>query len=208
MTPPPDRPIEAELTGRQRDAVETWNRARLVAEEAAQSRTTSREMRMDVTRRLEVLREQHRAMVERTRKHVDASTQLLAGQAERRAVLVHRNEWFCRKLTVELARRGIAVVETLENGAQGVGVVVAEQPDLLVVEDTLPMVPGEEVVRDTRHFSPSTLVVAQVANDDRIASLIDAGAHAAFTRRIPPADLVRGVADLLGGERDPSPAKV
>jgi CheY-like chemotaxis protein len=206
--PPDRRHPDVPLTRRQRDAVDAWNRARAVAEEAAASRTASREMRMDVTRRLEVLRAQHRAMVEQAQKHLAASARVLAGGADRRAVLVHRNEWFCRTLSTELSRRGIAVVEVLGNGAEGVGVVVAEQPDLLVVEDTLPMVPGEEVVRDARRFSPTTLVVAQVAYEDRIVPLMDAGAHAAYTRRVPPAEFATGAAVLLDAERDPSSAHV
>jgi DNA-binding NarL/FixJ family response regulator len=144
-----------------------------------------------------VLRAQHRAIVQRTEMHLDASVHLLARRVHSRAVIVHRSEWFTRKLGDELAAAGVEVVGALENGAEGVGVVVAEQPDLLVVEDTLPMVAGEEVVRESRRFAPSTLVVAQVAYDDRVAPLLEAGAAAAYTRRVPPAQFARDVLALL-----------
>lgn len=195
---------EVELTAMQLEAVQAWNRARQAAEQAASARTVSREVRMDVTRRMEVLRAQHRAIVERTEMHLDASVHLLARRVHSRAVLVHRNAWFTRKLGDELTARGVEVVAVLENGAEGVGVVVAEQPDLLVVEETLPMVPGAEVVRESLRFAPSTLVVAQVAYDDRIAALLDAGAAAALPRRVPPTDFAREVLTLL----DADPADV
>jgi CheY-like chemotaxis protein len=198
MTRPGQR-TEADLTRMQLEAVEAWHRARRAAEDAAAVRTASREARMDVTRRLEVLREQHRAIVERTEHHLQASVHLLARSVPPRAVIVHRNEWFVRKLADELGSHEVEVVGVLENGAQGVGVVVAEQPDLLLVEDTLPMVAGEEVVRETRRFSPSTLVVAQVAYEDRIPALLDAGARAAYTRRVPPGEVARQLLGLLQG---------
>lgn len=196
MTPLARR-TEAELTRMQLEAIESWHRARRKAEDAAQVRTASREARMDVTRRMDVLREQHRAIVARAEQHLERSVHLLAARVPHRAVIVHRNEWFVAKLAEELRCQGVEVVGTLENGAEGIGIVVAEQPDLLVVEDTLPMVPGEEVVREARRFAPSTLVVAQVAYEDRIQPLLDAGARAAYTRRVPPGDVARELMVLL-----------
>lgn len=198
---PSSQHTEVELTRLQLQAIEAWNRARHAAEQAADVRTASREVRMDVARRMEVLREQHRAIVERTEQHLETSVHLLARMIQTRAVIVHRNAWFTGKLNAELRERGVEVVGALENGAHGVGVVVAEQPDLLVVEDTLPMLPGEEVVREVRRFSPSTLVVAQVAYEDRVRALLEAGARAAYTRRVPPTDFAREVLQLMrGGE--------
>jgi CheY-like chemotaxis protein len=192
---------EVELTRMQLDAVDAWHRARHEVEQTGSAGPASREARMDVARRLEVLRAQHRAIVERSEQQLDASVHPLARRMRPRAVVVHRNEWFTRKISDGLAAQGVEVVGELENGAHGVGVVVAEQPDLLVVEDTLPMVPGEDVVRQARQFSPSTVVVAQVAYEDRIPALLDAGARAAYTRRVPPDDVVSGVLELLHDER-------
>lgn len=182
----------------QLEAVAAWNTARRIAEQAAASRTASREARMDVTRRMEVLRAQHRAIVESADRHLAASVHLLAKRAPSRAVVVHRNVWFAGKLRDALVAEGVLVVGMPDNGAHGVGMVVAEQPDLLVVEDTLPMVPGEQVVRDTRRFSPATIVVAYVGYDDRIAALLDAGARVACPRRVPPAEVAQQAVALLG----------
>ncbi|MBW3611859.1 MAG: hypothetical protein KY438_10085, partial [Actinobacteria bacterium] len=69
---------------------------------------------------------------------------------------------------------GVRVVARLDNGADALGVVVAEQPDLVLVEESLAMLPGQEVVREIRQFSPHTLVVAQVAYGDRAGQMLDA----------------------------------
>lgn len=58
-------------------------------------------------------------------------------------MLAHRNEWF---LTTRVAQRltdeGVRVVARTDNGAEGIGLVVAEQPDLVPVEATVTMVQG------------------------------------------------------------------
>jgi DNA-binding NarL/FixJ family response regulator len=102
-----------------------------------------------------------------------------------------------QKVADDLALRQIAVVARLTNGAEAVGAVVAEQPDLLLVEDSLPMMSGEDVVREVRTFAPLTRIGAQVAHDDRIAAMLDAGAHSAYTRRVPPADVAAALVGLL-----------
>ncbi len=101
------------------------------------------------------------------------------------------------KVAADLCLRHIEVVAKLTNGAEAVGAVVAEQPDLLLVEDSLPMMSGEDVVREVRTFAPPTRIGAQVAYDDRIAAMLEAGAHSACTRRVPPADVAAALAQLL-----------
>jgi CheY-like chemotaxis protein len=188
---------EADLAAMQLEAIDAWNRARRMAEHAAQARNASRETRMDLSRRMEVLRAQHRAIVERADRHLQDSVHLLARRAPHRAVLVHRNEWFVDRLAAGLEGAGVAVVERLANGAEGIGVVVAEQPDVLVVEEALPMVQGIEVVRGACQFSPRTLVVAQVDNGERVSAMLEAGADRAYARRIPPGDIAADIAALL-----------
>ena len=54
----------------------------------------------------------------------------------------HRQAWFRGKVASGLQAGGVAVEADLENGADALGAVVAEQPDFLLVEDKLPMVSG------------------------------------------------------------------
>jgi CheY-like chemotaxis protein len=188
---------DLDLFRQQLAAIERWHAARRATQEAAQRTTASREARMDLARRLDVIRAEHRAIVERTDAQLRSSVELLRRATPRRAILVHRSSWFTDKVLSDLGLRHIEVVATLTNGAEAVGAVIAEQPDLLLVEDSLPMMSGEDVVREVRRFAPLTRIGAQVAYDDRIAAMLEAGAHSACTRRVPPADVAAALAGLL-----------
>jgi CheY-like chemotaxis protein len=189
---------ELELAAQQLRAVERFNRARHMREEAAAAAARSREMRMDAARSLEVLRHQHEAVVSRTHEQLQASGELLRSIATRRAVLVHRDDWLRRRVTRSLEDHGVDVVAGTDNGADAVGVIVAEQPDLVLVEDTLSMLPGPEVIRDVRRFSPETVVTARAAYNDRVGPLLDAGAVTVFSRQAPPADVALSLLKLVG----------
>ena len=187
---------ELDLADQQLRAIARFNTARRTAEAAAAAVARSREMRMDAARSLEVLRREHDAVVRRAHEQLRVTGNLLRG-AERRVVLAHRNEWFLGKVALSLQDRGFLVVARLDNGADAVGLAAAGQPDLVLVEDTLAMVPGEQVVREVRRFCPETRVVAQVAYGDRVALLLEAGASAVFTRTVPPLAVAQGMVELL-----------
>ena len=188
---------EIGVAARQLRAIDAFNAARQAAAQAAAAASRSREMRMDASRALEVLRRQHEALIARADEQLRLSGDLLHGFAARRAVVAHRNEWFTGTLSRLLEGGGVEVVARLDNGADAVGVAVAEQPDLLLVEDTLAMLSGEQVVREVRQFCPETLVAAQVAGSDRVGALLEAGAATVFTRRIPPADVADDLLRLV-----------
>ena len=201
-TPAPEQQVansrsDLDLARQQLAAIDRWHAVRRASQEAAERTATSRESRMDVARRLAVIRAEHKAIVERTDAQLRTSVELLQRTAPRRAIVVHRNAWFVDKVAADLTLRSIDVVARMTNGAEAVGAVVAEQPDLLLVEDSLPMMSGEDVVREVRAFAPSTRIAAQVAHDDRIAAMLEAGAHTACTRRVPPADVAATLAELL-----------
>ena len=181
-------------------AIDRWNRARRMAEDAAAAGATSREMRMDLDRRIEVLRAQHEAIVARTEQSLQRRVHVVRRSAPRRAVVAHRSEWFVTKLCTELSRRGVEVVGRFDNGAEVVGVAVAEQPDLVVVEDRLAMVSGEDVVREVRQYVPTSLIAAQVAYEDRIGAMLQAGADTAYARRVPALDISLDLVRLLTQE--------
>jgi CheY-like chemotaxis protein len=187
---------EIELATQQLRAVDSWHRAR-AKQEAMAVGARSREARMDVARRMDVLRRQQKAIIRRSEEQLRDSGRLIHNSVPTRAVVVHRNEWFAGKVAEGLHQLGVEVVARLDNGADAVGTVVAEQPDLLLVEDNLPMQPGPDVVRLSRLYSPETVIAAHVAYDDRVPVMLEAGARAAFTRRVPPADVVEGLGTLL-----------
>ena len=191
------RRSEVELAAQQLQGIDRFNRARRTAAEAAAATTRSRELRMDASRQLEVVRRQHEALISRAHEQLRLSGALLRGSAERRTVLAHRNEWFLEKLARSLAEGGITVVARLDNGADAIGLAVAEQPDLLLVEDSLAMVSGEQVVREVRQYSPDTLIAAQVDHGGRVGAFLDAGAVSVFTRQVTPGEVADGLRALL-----------
>ncbi len=186
---------ERDLVARQLEAVEAFHRARRLAERAEQAAGRSREMRLDASRRLDVLRREHAALIARSQQQLASSLRLSGPGC--RVVLAHRNEWFVGVVADLVRARGLDVVAEVDNGADAVGTVVAEQPDLLLVEDLLAMLPGEQVVREVVRFSPSTLVVAQVAYGDRVGDLLDAGADAVVTRQVPPREVAQKMWELV-----------
>jgi CheY-like chemotaxis protein len=188
---------EIDLAAQQLLAVERFNRVCHVREQAAAAAARSRELRMDAARSIEVLHRQHDALVARADAQLRASGQLLPTTARRRVVLAHRNDWLLQKLTRTFEDRGVHVAARTDNGADAVGLIVAEQPDLVLVEDTLAMLTGCEVVREVRRFSPHTVVVAQAAHGGRVGQLLDAGATTVFTRQVPPHDVARSMLQLI-----------
>lgn len=197
-TTAPRRRSELQLAAQQADAIAAFTRSHRTAHEARQAAARSREMKLDNARATEVLRREHAALVARAHEHLRLTGTVLRSTGARRVVLAHRSEWFRGKLSRVLTDGGLHVVAVLDNGADAVGVTVAEQPDLLLVEDTLAMVPGEAVVREVLRFCPDTVVAAQVASSDGVGALLDAGAHEVFTRQVPPAEVARRLLALGG----------
>jgi CheY-like chemotaxis protein len=156
---------------------------------AAHAGAHSREMRLDAARRLDVLRRKQEALVARAHEQLLRAGEGLFDEAPLRAVIAHRNPWFVDKVTAALSDSQVQVVARTSNGADAVGASVAEQPDLLLVEDSLEMLNGLEVVREVRQFSPTTTVAVQVGYGDRVGEMLEAGADTVFTRQVPPAEV-------------------
>lgn len=188
---------ELDVTQEQLLAIERFMHACHAANDAASARSLSREERLDFSRQQEVIRREQQALVAQTDQQLRSSGVPLQRQAQQRVVIAHRNDWFASKVAETLEAQGVCVAAWLENGADAVGAVIAEQPDVLFVEDVLAMVPGEEVVRLLQAFCTNTVVVTQVAYGDRIGPMLDAGAAAAFTRSVPPGDVAKKILELL-----------
>lgn len=187
----------AELAAQQVAAIDQFHQARHAADAAVADGSLSREEQLDWGRQCEVRRREHTAIISRCDHELRLSGQVLADRAVRRVVLAHRSDWFLDKIASILAEQDVHVVARLDNGADAVGTVVAEQPDVLLVEDRLAMVAGEEVIREVGRFAPDTAVVAQVAYSDRVGVLLGAGAAAVFTRQIAPGQVAQALLELL-----------
>ena len=189
VAPLPSPRSELELTADQLRGIDAYTRAARAAEAAsaaAASAELSREMRLDLSRRLEARRREQKALLARAARHLEDSARAL-WTSRPRAVVVHRNAWLRTALSDRLASSGVEVLAALDNGADGAGVVVAEQPEVLLVEDRLPSLSGLEVLERAREFSPRTLVAAHLAGTAELDAFLQRGARAVFTRRLPPA---------------------
>lgn len=195
--PPADASGELAVAARQLRAIEVFNRSLHLAEQVAAASARTRETRMDATRRIEVLRREHQAVVDRAHAQLRVSGDLLGVRGAGRVVLAHRQEWFVDRVSAALTDLGLDVVARLDNGADAIGLTLCEQPDLVLVEDALAMVPGVEVVRELRVLCPATRIVAQCGSADRVGALLEAGAAAVYTRQVPPAEVASGMAGLV-----------
>jgi CheY-like chemotaxis protein len=189
---------QLELMRAQLDGVDAWLAAHRAARPAADRPGLTREARLDLSRRTEALAREHAAMVARTDLHLRRSGELIGVGLPIRAVLAHRNGWLRNKIAARLTEQGVAVVGSYDDGADAAGTVVAEQPDLALVEDRLPTLRGLDVVARARSFAPDTVVGVQVADSGSAPPVVDAGAHAVFTRRIPPAEMADRLLSCLG----------
>jgi hypothetical protein len=187
-----------DLVQRQLVAVEAFTQDRLKAQRALEVTARTRETRMDVARRLDVLRREQTMLVARAHQQLRDTGDLLRAPSGRRAVIAHRNDWFASKLAELLAQADVQLLERVDNGADAVGLVVAEQPDLLFVEDNLLMVTGEEVIQEARRFCPGTRIGARVEYGERVGVLLDAGADTVATRQVPPLQVAHQLLALVG----------
>ena len=193
----PYRRSEIDLAEAQLRGIERLTRALHMAEGAASSAAHSRETRMDAARELEILRRHQDALIARTQEQLQESGTHPMGTAATTVVLVHRNEWFVGKLTEALHDSGCVVLPRVENGADAVGLIAAEQPDLVLIEGKVSMLPAARVVQQIGRLCPDTIIAAQVAYSDDVGPMLDAGAAHVFTRQVPPAEVAVALLSLL-----------
>lgn len=190
---------QLDLLKAQLAAVDAWNLARRAAEAEVDAGVLTRELRLDLSRRMEARRREHAALVARAEQHLRESGGALSAAARRRAVLAHRNAWLRDSVATRLVDLGVDVVGAFEDGADAAGTVVIEQPDLVLVEDRLPTVSGLELVQRIRAFSPSTVIGVQCLDEGVVPGFVRAGAEPVFTRRVPPADMAEHLVGRLTG---------
>jgi CheY-like chemotaxis protein len=185
--------VDLELALLQNRAVRVYAAALELRAQAATAAVRNRQAGVAARRRIDVLRRQHQALMGRAAERlVDARrTSATGGRVPTRVVVAHRDGRFVADLQAELAKLGHLVVASTDNGADAIGITVAEQPDVLLVDDSLLMLSGEQVVRDVRVYSPGALVAAQVPDSSRVQRLLEAGARAVFPETVPAVDVAR-----------------
>ncbi len=198
--PEPWRPrSDADLLAAQLQAIDAWH-ALMTAAPAVLVPGQSREARLDEARRRDVAdreREALHAWANATLRNLGAFGRGLVP----RAVIAHRNEWLRGKMEQAFKERHVEVVASVGDGAEASAAVVMEQPDLVFVEDLLPSLSGLDVIARTKTFAPGAVIGAHALGQTGMPPLLEAGARAAFSRRIPPAEIAAELVACLHGQR-------
>ena len=79
------------------------------------------------------------------------------------------------------------VVAEVENGLDAVVAVREYLPDLLILDISMPLASGAEIVQDVLHWSPDTriLVLTGIVAPGLLASMVNAGVHGVFSKTAP-----------------------
>jgi hypothetical protein len=182
---------------RQMEGIDAWNRARQSRDRALRSGPVSREDQLEAARRSDMLAHAHATVLASASSDLAKQPMPLPAVIARRAVIAHRHPWFVDQFSQGLEQGGVNVIGASDNGAEALGMAVAEQPDLLVLGDALVMLTPVELLGEVALFAPATLRASQVSNSNGVGLMLDAGAHSVFTAQVPPQEAVDQLLALL-----------
>jgi len=156
-----------------------------------------RERRLDLAGELETLRATHAAVLARAELQLAQTGDLMWADSSCRAVLVHRDVWWRERVADCLSALGVQVIAKVGDCVDAVAVLVVEQPDLVVVQDLLPLLPGLQVVRQARRYAPTSLIAAHLLDSRQAQPFLTAGADVAFSRLDRPGEIAEQLVALL-----------
>ncbi len=180
-----------ELYEARRHAVEAWGRARRAVDAVVQNCRPGAELQ----RLQDARRREERALLDRVDRVLRRGEELAPLPV--RAVLAHRDLGLVGEVARRLTAAGVQIVGAFSDGADAAGTIVAEQPDLVLVQDALPTMSGLDVLDRVRTFCPDAVFGAQVADHGGIGAYVDAGACAVFTRRVPTEEVAERLLECL-----------
>jgi DNA-binding NarL/FixJ family response regulator len=99
----------------------------------------------------------------------------------------------------------ITVVAEAENGLQGIDVVAAHQPDVVLLDMAMPVMDGLEALPHIKQASPRTrvLVVSGFDTGTMLDSAAEAGADGYVQKGLPPAALLERVREVAARRAAP-----
>lgn len=97
----------------------------------------------------------------------------------------------------------VRIVAEAENGLQTIEAVKSHRPDLLILDVSMPIASGAEIVADVQRWSPDTKIViySAVTSPGLLAQLIEAGVHGVFAKGSDASGLLDALPLILRGGR-------
>ena len=99
--------------------------------------------------------------------------------------------------------RPIKVVGEASNGLEAITMVKTERPDLILLDVTMPMASGAEILADIRRWSPDTriVVLTAVTSVGLLSSIVESGVDGLFSKASDHAELFSKLPLILSGGR-------
>ncbi len=123
---------------------------------------------------------------------------------DRIRVIIAEDHAVVREGTRELLEReeDIEVVGEAANGAEAVALAGELNPDVAILDISMPVMTGIEATAKIKAIRPSTavLILTQYDYDQYVFALLAAGAAGYLLKDVPAADLVRAVRSVYAGE--------
>ncbi len=102
----------------------------------------------------------------------------------------------------------LEIVAEADDGLQTIEAVKAHRPDLLILDVSMPVASGAEIVVDIQRWSPDTKIViySAVTSPGLLAHLIEAGVHGVFAKGSDASNMLDALPLILRGGRKVDPA--
>lgn len=119
-------------------------------------------------------------------------------------VIIAEDHAVVREGTRELLEReeDIEIIGEAANGAEAVALVERLQPDVAILDISMPVMTGIEATEKIKAIRPSTavLILTQYDYDQYVFALLAAGAAGYLLKDVPAAEVVRAVRSVHAGE--------
>lgn len=105
---------------------------------------------------------------------------------------------------------GLAVLAEAENGLEAIAAVKRERPDLLLLDISMPLASGVEILPEIKRWSPETKIVVMTAlnGPNLLANLVSAGVDGLFSKDADTSELLAKLPLILRGGRHVAAALV
>lgn len=109
-----------------------------------------------------------------------------------------------------LAEHEYNVVAEPENGLETVVAIREHQPELLILDISMPLANGSDIVSDILHWSPKTkiVVLTGIVAPGILATMVNAGVHGVFSKTDPLEKLIDSLPLIFKGAKIIAPELV